>query len=138
MQNIVTLVAIAALLVPYGVWLPLVLGISTAPALFVMLQFNLRYHRWWNQTTSDRRLAQYYDGMLTTGPVAPELRLFDLGPYFQSAYQRLRGRLRTERLKLTRDQAIARLLAGLFGLIIFGPGRGLDGVAGAPGAGDIR
>ena len=56
--------------------------------------------------------------MLTTGPVAPELRIFDLGPYFQSAYQRLRGRLRTERLKLIRDQGIARLLAGLFGLMI--------------------
>ena len=118
LQNIVTLVAIGALLVPYGVWLTLVLAISTAPALFLMLQFNLRYHRWWQQTTSARRLAQYYDGMLTMGPVAPELRLFDLGPYFQSAYQRLRGRLRTERLKLTRDQAIARLLAGLFGLMI--------------------
>ena len=98
----------------------LALAFSTAPALFVMLQFNLRYHRWWKETTADRRLAQYYDGMLTTGPVAPELRIFDLGLYFQSAYQRLRGRLRTERLKLTRDQAIARLLAGLFGLMISG------------------
>ena len=118
LQNIITLLAIGALLVPYGVWLPLVLALSTAPALLVVLRFNLRYHRWWKQTTIDRRLAQYYDGLLTTGPVAPELRIFDLGPYFQSAYQRLRGRLRTERLKLIRDQGIARLLAGLFGLMI--------------------
>jgi ATP-binding cassette subfamily B protein len=118
LQNIVTLLAIAALLVPYGTWLPLALAISTAPALFVVLHSNLGYHRWWEQTTADRRRAQYYDSMLTSSPVAPELRLFDLGPYFQSAYQGLRGRLRTERLKLTRAQAIARLLAGLFGLII--------------------
>jgi ATP-binding cassette, subfamily B, bacterial len=120
LQNVVTLLAITALLVPYGAWLPLALAISTAPALLVVLQFNLRYHRWWKQTTADRRLAQYYDGMLTTGPVAPELRLFNLGSYFQSAYQRVRGRLRTERVKLTTDQAIARLLAGLFGLMMSG------------------
>ena len=120
LQNIVTLLAIAGLLVPYGAWLPLALALSTAPALFVVLRYNLRYDRWWEQTTPDRRRANYYDSMLTSSPVAPELRLFDLGPYFQFAYQHLRGRLRTERLKFTRDQAIARLLAGLFGLIVSG------------------
>ena len=119
-QNIITLVAIGALLLPYGIWLPLALAVSAAPALLVVLRFNLRYHHWWKQTTADRRWAQYYDTMLTISGAASELRLFDLGPYFQSAYQRLRTRLRTERLKFTRDQAIARLLAGLFGLIISG------------------
>ena len=69
LQNIVTLLAIAALLVPYGIWLPLALAVSTAPALFVVLHFNLRYHRWWKQTTTDRRWAQYYDSMLTSSPV---------------------------------------------------------------------
>ena len=120
LQNTVTLVAIAALLVPYGIWLPFALAVSTAPALFVVLRFNLRYHHWWKQTTADRRWAQYYDTILTISRAASELRLFDLGFHFQSAYQRLRTRLRTERLKFTRDQAIARLLAGLFGLIISG------------------
>ena len=118
LQNVITLLAIGALLLPYGVWLPLFLTLSTVPALLVLLQFNLRHHRWWLETTADRRLAQYYDGMLTMGSVAPELRIFDLGPYFQSAYQSLRARLRTERLKLTRDQAIARLLAGTFGFMV--------------------
>jgi len=118
LQNVITLLAIGALLFPYGIWLPLALAMSTVPALLVVLRFNLRYHRWWIETTADRRRAQYYDGMLTTGPVAPELRIFDLGPYFQSAYQRLRGRLRSERLKLIRDQGIARLFAGVFGLVV--------------------
>ena len=120
LQNGVTLLAISALLIPYGVWLPLALAVSTAPALFVVLHFNLRYHRWWKQTTTDRRWAHYYDSILTSSQVAPELRLFDLGVYFQSAYQRLRLRLRTERLQLTRDQGIARLLSALFGLMICG------------------
>ena len=68
LQNIVTLVAIGALLVPYGIWLPFALAVSTAPALFVVLRFNLRYHHWWKQTTADRRWAQYYDTMLTSKP----------------------------------------------------------------------
>ena len=120
LQNIVTLLAIGALLVPYGIWLPLALAFSTAPALFVVLHFNLRYHRWWKRTTTDRRRAQYYHSMMTSGPVAPELRLFGLGTYFQTAYQRLRERLRRERLKLTRDQVIARSLVAIFGLAISG------------------
>jgi ATP-binding cassette subfamily B protein len=120
LQNIITLLAIGALLIPYGVWLPVALALSTVPALFVVLHFNLRYHHWWKQTTADRRWAQYYDGILTSSRFAPELRLFDLAPYFQSAYQRLRGRLRIERLDLTREQGIARLLAALFGLMVSG------------------
>lgn len=118
LQNLVTLVAIGALLFPYGEWLPLALAVSAAPALFVVLRFNLRFDRWWTQSTIDRRRTQYYDSMLTTGQVAPEIRLFDLGGYFQAAYQSLRERLRSERLTLSREQVIARLFATLFGLII--------------------
>jgi ATP-binding cassette subfamily B protein len=82
LQNLITLVAIGALLIPYGVWLPAALALSTLPALFVVLHFNLRYHHWWKQTTADRRWAQYYDGILTSSRFAPELRLFDLAPFF--------------------------------------------------------
>ncbi len=120
LQNGTTLLAMAAILLPYGLWLPFVLLISTLPALYVVFRFNRRYHRWWEQTTTNRRWAQYYDAMLTHGAVAAELRLFDLGSHFQSAYQGLRQRLRTERLRLTRDQSLARLGAGLIAVLISG------------------
>jgi ATP-binding cassette, subfamily B, bacterial len=120
LQNLVTLGAIGGLLVPYGIWLPFVLGLSTVPALTVLLRYNSRHHSWWTRTTADRRLTQYYDGMLTTGAVALELRMFDLAPYFQAAYQRLRVKLRLERVKLAKDQAIGRFLAGMFGITILG------------------
>ena len=127
LQNSVTLVAIGALLLRYGIWLPVALAVSTAPALFVVLHFNLRYYRWWKQTTPDRRWAQYYDTILTISRAASELRLFDLGIHFQSAYQLLRARLRSEQLKFTRDQALARFLAGVFGLMVSGVGMGWMG-----------
>lgn len=120
LQNSITLLAMATLLIPYGVWLPCVLFVSTAPAFYVVLHFNRRYHRWWEQTTPDRRRAQYYDMMLTHSAVAAELRLFDLGPYFQSAYQTIRRQLRSERLELTRSQSLAKLGAGLTGILISG------------------
>jgi ATP-binding cassette subfamily B protein len=93
---------------------------STLPAFYIVLQFNWRFHRWWERTTADRRRGQYYDTMLTHSAVAAELRLFDLGPHFRSAYQSLRQRLRTEQLKLTRDQSLARLGAGSIGVLIAG------------------
>jgi ATP-binding cassette, subfamily B, bacterial len=120
LQSSITLFAMATLLIPYGVWLPCILVASTIPALYVVVNFNRRYHRWWEETTPDRRRAQYYDMMLTHSGVAAELRLFDLGYHFQSAYQSLRRQMRIERLKLTRDQGIARLGAGLVGVIISG------------------
>ncbi|HXG19023.1 MAG TPA: ABC transporter ATP-binding protein [Methylomirabilota bacterium] len=120
LQNLITLFAMATLLIPYGVWLPCVLFVSTVPTFYVVMHFNRRYHRWWECTTPDRRRAQYYDMMLTHSAVAAELRLFDLGPYFQSAYQTLRKQMRAERLKLIRNQTLARLGAGLAGVCISG------------------
>ena len=119
-QNGITLIAMAAVLIPYGLWLPLILLMSTLPAFYVVLRFDRHYHRWWQQTTADRRRIQYYDLMLTHSHVAAELRLFSLGAFFQSAYRTLRQRLRTERLDQLRKQSLARLVAGVVALLFSG------------------
>jgi ATP-binding cassette, subfamily B, bacterial len=119
LQNTVTLLAMATLLIPYGVWLPFVLLAGTLPAFYIVLRFHRRYHQWWEETTPDRRRAQYYDTLLTDSTVAAELRSFDLGPYFRSTYMALRQKLRAERIKLTRDQSIGLVGAGLAGVLIF-------------------
>lgn len=120
LQNSITLLAIAGLLMPYGWWLPLVLLVSTLPAFYVLLRFNRRYHRWWEQTTSDRRRTQYIDMLLTHSAVASEMRLFGMGAHFQTAFQSLRKRLRQEQIALTRDQSLARLGAGFLSVLISG------------------
>jgi ATP-binding cassette subfamily B protein len=120
LQSGMTMLSMVALLIPYGFWLPLVLVVSTLPALLVVFYFNRRHHRWWEQTTPDRRWAHYYDTMLTSNETAPELRLFGLGSFFQGAYQTTRRRLRSERLKLVRDQGLAQLGAGIVSLLIIG------------------
>jgi ATP-binding cassette subfamily B protein len=120
LQNGITLIAMAGILLPYGVWLPLLLIVSTVPALFLALGSHRAYHRWWAEATPRRRWAQYYDQMLTGNWAAGEVRMFGLGTPFQAAYQALRTGLRTERLRLVRRQAAHRVCAALTALVLSG------------------
>jgi ATP-binding cassette subfamily B protein len=119
-QNGITLVAMAAVLIPYGVWLPIALLVSTLPAFYVVLRYALLQHQWRVRTTADERRSWYYDWLLTAREHAAELRLFGLGEHFQSIYRTLRTRLRDQRLKLAKDQTLAELGAAFFALAITG------------------
>ena len=94
LQNSLTLVAMAAVLIPFGWWVPLALVASTIPALAVVARHAIRQHRWMVDTTPQNRRTWYYDWLLCTRETAPELRLFNLGGHFSDAYQVIRGRLR--------------------------------------------
>jgi ATP-binding cassette, subfamily B, bacterial len=120
LQNSITLIGIAALLIQYSVWLLVFLIVAALPTLYVALRFNQQYHDWWKETTADRRWTQYYNSLLTSNYVAAEIRLYDLGPNFKEIYQNLRIRLRGERLDLIKRQSLARLVAGMFALLISG------------------
>lgn len=117
-QNSITLVAMAALLLPYGLWLPIILVTSALPAFYVLLRVNQLQYEWSQRTTIDRRWLQYYELVMTHSMCAAELRLFNYGSYFQSAYQNLRRRLRNEQMKLIRTQSLGRLGAGVLALLI--------------------
>ena len=119
-QHSVTLIAMGSLLIPFGLWLPAILLVSTLPAFLVVFKFNRRLHNWWKVSTPERRWANYYDSMLTYSVVAAELRLFELGSHFRHAYQTLRKKLRTERLALLRQQVFARTAAGFLSLLVPG------------------
>jgi ATP-binding cassette subfamily B protein len=119
-QNAITLLSMGIILLPYGLWLPVALVLSTLPALYVVLSFNRQYHHWWERTTSDWRRIDYYDALLTQSEFATELRLFDLGSYFRAAHQALRRKLRTQGLVLTRQRVLAQLGAGTLGMLVFG------------------
>ncbi|MGF1524560.1 MAG: ABC transporter ATP-binding protein [Leptolyngbyaceae cyanobacterium] len=120
LQNSITLVAIAALLLNYGLWLPFVLLGSTLPTFYVVLRLNRLQYQWSQRTTTDRRRLQYFELLLTHATVAAELRLFNFGPYFRESYQALRRRLRREKFQLIRDQSLSRFFAGLIALMLAG------------------
>jgi ATP-binding cassette subfamily B protein len=117
-QNGITLLAMAAVLLPYGIWLPPVLLLSTLPALFVVVRTSRRYHAWWKTSTPERRRGQYLGVILTDAWHAGEVRLFELAGYFRQAYRDLRRKLRGERLDLLREQSVARGGAQVLALLV--------------------
>ncbi|MCP4902947.1 MAG: ABC transporter ATP-binding protein [bacterium] len=120
LQGSLTLVAMAAVLVPFGWWIPLALLLSTAPALWVVARFAVRQHRWQTKSTDRRRRAWYFDWLITSRDAVSEVRLFDLGSHFRNSYQQLRSRLRSELLQLSKSQALAESFAGGFALLVMG------------------
>ena len=118
LQNVITLIGIAALLTSYSFWLPLLLLIGALPILFVVLKSNRRNHEWWVKTTTQRRWLQYYSTLMVHQIVAAELRLFNLGPSFRAIYQQLRGELRRTRLQLVKNQAASRIGTSMIGTVI--------------------
>ncbi len=120
LQGSITLLSLVALLLPYGIGMPLLLLTSAFPAFYLMLRLNRQHHAWWRNTTTDRRRLQYYEMLLTISQSAAEIRLFRLGDYFQSAYQTLRARLRNEHIRLIRNQSLGRFAAGAIALLITG------------------
>ncbi|MEP7260193.1 MAG: ABC transporter ATP-binding protein [Usitatibacter sp.] len=118
LQNGVTLAAMAAVLLPYGWWVPVALLLSTLPAFAVVVRFAIRQHRWRQSVTADERRASYHDWLMTTGEAAAEIRLFGLAPHFRAAFSQIRSRLRGEELRLARQQGVAELIAAALALLV--------------------
>ena len=120
LQSALTLVAMLAVLLRFGAWVPVVLAVSTAPALWVVLRSVVRHHDWRMRTLGLERRAAYFDWLLTgdTGPA--EIRLFSLGEHFAGRYRELRTRLRAERFGLSRRENLAGLLAAAASLAVTG------------------
>ncbi len=117
-QNTVTLVAISVLLLAYGWWLPVLLVLSTAPALIVVLYGTLQQYAWQRRVTAEERRIWYYDWLLTSFEAAAEIRLFGLGDHFQKAWMGLRRRLREEKLRIERRQSLAQLAASMLAMAV--------------------
>jgi ATP-binding cassette subfamily B protein len=124
LQNALTLVAMAVVLLPYGAWLPLALLASTAPALAVVVRQRVRTHRWWLAHTSDERRSNYFDWVLTARDAAAEVGFFSLGEHFRAAHRALRERLRGGRHALSRGEGLAEAVAGTAALSVTGAAMG--------------
>lgn len=120
LQNSVTLIAMGAVLVVLGPWLAVALLVSTLPAFWVVVHYNIVNYQWRQRTTADERRAWYYDWLMTAPDTAAELRLFDLGDHFRFAYKTLRTRLRKERIALAKRERRAELAAAAVALLITG------------------
>jgi ATP-binding cassette subfamily B protein len=119
-QNSLTLAGMALLLVSYSPWIPFLLLFGALPALWVALRYAVRSNNWRLRNTVEERRCHYFDWILTMREAAPELRLFALGGHYRDAYQRLRVRLRGEKVALEKGQLCAELGAGTVALLTTG------------------
>jgi ATP-binding cassette subfamily B protein len=119
-QNSLTLAGMALLLVSYSPLIPILLLSGTVPVLWVALRYATRFNAWRLANTVDERRCNYFDALITNREAAQELRLFDLGGHYRNAYQRLRSRLRGEKIVLERGHLAAELGAGTLALFTTG------------------
>jgi ATP-binding cassette subfamily B protein len=126
-QNGITLLFFAVVAAAYGPWLLLAIVASMVPAAFIVIRYNWLNHQWWERTTTQRRWADYYDQKFTSVAAAPEMRIFRLGHYFQSEFQKIRDVLRNDRLDIIRRQTVARLAATFTTLAVVTSAVGLIG-----------
>ena len=120
LQGAVTLLAILAVLLPHGWWLPLSLLVATVPLAAAVMTNILRRYNWQRSVTEMERRTWYYDWVLTATETAAEVRLFGLGEHFRNAYSQLRRTLRDGQLRLVQREVVLEFIAGLFALAITG------------------
>ena len=120
-QNLITLTALAGLLVTFHWAVAVILFAATIPGVVMRLKYSEQLYRWQRQRTQTERPAHYIDHVLTNGKHAKEVRLFALGTLFREWFRNLRQRLREERLRITTRRSLAELITQGSGILaIFG------------------
>jgi ATP-binding cassette subfamily B protein len=119
-QHLLTLASMLVVLARFGIGVPILLVVSTAPAVLALTRYMMREYAWRLRALPEERRAMYFDYTLTGAESAAEVRLFGLGPHFQAIFRMLRGKLRRERLQLARDEGLTGLVAGMLGLAVTG------------------
>ncbi|MFM7578648.1 MAG: ABC transporter transmembrane domain-containing protein, partial [Microcystaceae cyanobacterium] len=120
LQSTITLGAMVGILLPFGWWVPFFLVLSTTPAFGFTVYYQRQRHQWQMRVTRQQRRVRYYEYLLTRRENIPELRVFNLSPYFRRVYQRLRDRLRQEQLTIIARQAWADFGAGTLAIAVTG------------------
>jgi ATP-binding cassette subfamily B protein len=134
LQNGVSLLGLAGLLLFLHWGVALVLFVAVLPGIVVKLRNARKLHAWQASRTKIERRAWDFHRMLTSAFHAKELRIFGLGQVFRERYRELREKLREERMRLTLGRAGFDLVAqagailSLFGMLAFVAWRTLLGV----------
>jgi len=118
LQNSITIVLLSTVVARYNGFLLIALGVGPIPAFAVISRFHWLTHRFWSETTEQRRWLNYYDLKFSTPASAAEIRLLGLGPRFQAAYQKIRGGIRATHLRLITRQTVTRGASAAAGILI--------------------
>ena len=118
LSNLITFISMLIIIAAFAWWLPFILAFSLAPVLLIIFKYVNMHNRYRMRNTQKIRRANYYDWIMTDRNAAMEIRIFSLGTRFIQIFQELRLTLRTELLKITRDEMIAKLLSRIFAMCV--------------------
>ncbi len=124
-QNGISLLTLAGLLVYLHWAIALILFIAVFPGVIVKIRYADRRYEWFCRSAAMERRADDYHNMLTNELHAKEVRLFDLGDIFRKRYMDLRQKLRLEQLLLEKSRSVFEFIAqtgtilALFGMLAF-------------------
>ncbi len=117
LQSLVTLTALAGLLVSVHWSIALFLFVALLPAFGVKMLFSRKNYSLQQKLTPARRYLYYFNTLLTTEPFAKELRLFSLGSHFIDRYRKLRAEQRNENIALVEREAWYGFLSQMIALV---------------------
>ncbi|AFY33783.1 ABC transporter ATP-binding protein [Calothrix sp. PCC 7507] len=118
-QSVISLLAIAGLIISLHWGLLGVLLVASLPTMFVRFSQSKVLYKWRRRQTEIERQANYLGHLLLGDHPAKEIRLFNLGDLLIDRFYRLRQQLFKEKLAITTRQAISRLMTqGFAGIAI--------------------
>lgn len=112
-QNLLTLVGYAALLLQFSGWVVFALMIATIPATIAEMRYSKATFRLRNWRSPDSRRLVYLEYVLANDEHAKEVKLFGLGPMFLARYKELAERFHAEDSKLATQRSIVTTLLSL-------------------------
>ncbi len=88
MRGVVSFIAMGYVLRTFGIIPLAVLVVVFIPVLLIRSRYSARLYRTRKRTTEDNRQASYFSWLLTGEKPAREVRLFDLGGYFERLFRK--------------------------------------------------
>ncbi len=99
-QNLISVLAVAVLLLTFSWKIALVLFIAAIPGLLMKVKYARLLFEWHLRATHALRKSTYYSEVLTKDIYSKEIRVFGLGETFRKTYRDVCDKLRHARLRL--------------------------------------
>ncbi|HAZ44445.1 MAG TPA: ABC transporter ATP-binding protein [Cyanobacteria bacterium UBA11369] len=117
-QSIISLGAMAGLLIFFNWGLTAIMFVSVIPRVLVRLKYTGIVFQWHRKRTSTQRRANYYSRIITNEQHAKEIRLFNLGHLFKDRYLNLRQQLRREQIAISIRSSLADLATRFLSILV--------------------
>ncbi|MEL6788900.1 MAG: ABC transporter ATP-binding protein, partial [Cyanobacteria bacterium J06607_15] len=123
-QNLISLVAMAGLLLSLNWIVAGILFSASIPAMVVRFKYAGMMYRWQRRKTEVQRKASYIGWVLSTDSIAKEIRLFDVGKVFIAKFLGLKQELYRQQLQIIKKRSLAnlavQLISGILLLVAYG------------------